>query len=220
MAMTFDSNDPRMMMGRAAPRMLSPLIFESGQHGERAYDIFSYLLKQRIIFIGEPIDAWVSNVVAAQLVHLDNEDSSKPIEIYINSPGGIVTDMFAIYDAMQYIKTPVYTLCVGMAMSAAAVLLLSGAKGYRRALPHAEIMLHQPSGGFWGNSINFERHSDAITRNRKDINKLISRHTGKTEAAVEEELKFDRFMSAKDALAWGVIDRIQEKRTELSSVAR
>lgn len=198
----------------APPRMLSPLVFEPGQHGERAYDIFSYLLKQRIIFIGEPIDAFMANVVVAQLVHLDNE-SGVPIEIYINSPGGCVTDMFAIYDAIQYIKAPVYTLCIGTAMSAAAVLLLAGSKGCRRALPHAKIMLHQPSGGYIGDSENFKRHSNFMLGLRSEINKLISKHTGKSEADVEKQLEFDNFMSAKEALAWGIIDKIQDVRSEI-----
>ena len=194
-------------------RMMTPVIFESGAHGERAYDIFSKLMKERIIFIGEPIDSFVANSVCAQLIYLDGSaDADTPIHVYINSPGGYVTDTLAIYDTMQYVRCPVHTLCIGQAMSGAALLLLSGNKGNRRALPHAEIMLHQPSGGVGGKVTDIERHTRRMLDQKAECNSIISKHTGMTVEDAGRLLEWDWFLTAGEAIEKGIIDSIISKR--------
>jgi ATP-dependent Clp protease protease subunit len=186
----------------------SPVVFEEGPRGERAYDIFSRLVKERIIWLGGPIVPDVADMIVAQLVFLDRTDSSKPIDLYINSPGGHVTAGLAIYDAMQFVRCPVYTLCVGEAASMGAVLLLSGHRGERAALPNSRIMLHQPSGGYWGTQTDVEIQAEELRRLKGILNGIISEHTGRDLDAVHRALERDMFMSAKEAKDWGVIDKI------------
>jgi len=186
-------------------RALTPLIFESGQHGERAYDVFSKLMTQRIIFLGEVITPDVANIVCAQLNFLDD---GSPIDLYINSPGGYVTAGMAIYDTMNYIESPVRTLCIGQAASMAAILLLSGSKGMRRALPNAEIMLHQPWGDASGKTTDIERAAKHMIESKKRLNRIVSKHTGMKEIKVTEMLEWDWHMTPAEARENGVIDDV------------
>lgn len=192
-------------------RSVSPLIFESGAHGERAYDVFSKLMTQRVIFLGEGIDDDVANIICAQLNFLD-DGTDQPINLYINSPGGLVTGLFAIYDTMQYINTPVHTLCIGQACSAAAVLLLAGAPGHRRSLPNSTIMLHQPSAGTIGKVTDIERSADHFKSNKKLINKIVAKHTGMSDKDVSDLMEWDSYYTATDAKKRGIIDEIITKR--------
>lgn len=190
---------------------LVPMVLEKGQFGERSYDIYSRLLKDRIIFIGGPIDDGVANLVMAQLLFLDSEDSKKDISIYINSPGGVVTAGLAIYDTMQYIKSPVATICIGQAASAAAVLLGAGEKGKRFALPNARIMIHQVMGGAEGQATDVEIQTKEIVRIKNKINDILAKHTGKTISAVEKDSDRDFYMSADEAKKYGLIDEVIKK---------
>ncbi|MCL6548355.1 MAG: ATP-dependent Clp endopeptidase proteolytic subunit ClpP [Alicyclobacillus sp.] len=187
---------------------LIPYVVEQTNRGERSYDIYSRLLKDRIIFLGMPIDDTVANVVVAQLLFLAAEDPDKDIQMYINSPGGSVTAGLAIYDTMQHIKPAVSTMCVGMAASMAAVLLAGGAKGKRYALPNSEVMIHQPLGGVRGQATDIQIHAEHIIRTRRRLNEILSRHTGQPLARVEEDTDRDRFMSAEEAKAYGLIDEV------------
>ncbi len=187
---------------------LVPMVVEKSPMGERAYDIYSRLLKDRIIFIGGPIDDEVANIVMAQLLFLDSEDQKKDISLYINSPGGVVTAGMAIYDTMQYVKSDVSTICIGQAASAAAVLLASGAKGKRYALPNARVMIHQVMGGSEGQATDIEIQTKEILRVKKSINEILSKHTGQEIGKIEKDSDRDFFMSASEAQKYGLIDKV------------
>lgn len=191
-----------------------PFVIEQTGRGERAYDIYSRLLKERIIFIGTPIDDTVANLVMAQLLFLEAEDATKEIFLYINSPGGIVSSGLAIYDTMQYIKPVVSTICIGMAASMAALLLAAGAKGKRYALPHSRIMIHQPEGAFQGQASDIEIHAREVLKIREILNKLFARHTGKTEEKIAKDTDRNYFMSAAEAKDYGLIDEVIVSRKE------
>lgn len=187
---------------------LIPTVIEKTTMGERAYDIYSRLLKDRIIMLGSAIDDDVANVIVAQLLFLESQDKTKDIKLYINSPGGSVTAGLAIYDAMQYVKPDVSTICVGMAASMGAVLLAGGAKGKRFALPNAEIMIHQVLGGFQGQATDIKIHAERILKIRESLNKILAKHTGQPLKKVGEDTERDNFMEAHDALKYGLIDKV------------
>ena len=187
---------------------LIPTVIEKSTHGERAYDIYSRLLKDRIIFLGEPISDHVANIVIAQFLFLDAENKDKDIKFYVNTPGGSVTAGLAIYDTMQYIKSDVSTICVGLAASMGAVLLAAGAKGKRLALPNAEILIHQVMGGFEGQASDIKIRSEHILRIKDKLNKILSDHIGQPIAKIEKDTDRDRFMSPDEAKKYGIIDKI------------
>lgn len=195
-----------------------PMVVEQSGRGERAYDIYSRLLKDRIIFLGGPIDDNVANVVIAQLLFLESEDPDKDIHLYINSPGGVVTAGLAIYDTMQYIKPDVSTICIGQAASMGSVLLAAGAKGKRYALPYSRIMIHQPLGGAQGQSTDIQIQAREILRIRKTLNEILSRHTGQSVKKLTEDTERDNFMSALEAKKYGLIDEViirpQEEKSD------
>ena len=191
---------------------LVPIVVEQTGRGERSYDIYSRLLKDRIIFIGSPIEDTMANLVIAQLLFLESEDPDKDIFLYINSPGGVVTAGLAIYDTMQYIKCPVSTICTGQAASMGAVLLAAGEKGKRIALPNARIMIHQPSGGAQGQASDVKILADEILRTRKTLNDILVRHTGQPYERIEKDTDRDFFMSGADATSYGIVDKVIEKR--------
>jgi len=190
---------------------LVPMVVEQTARGERAYDIFSRLLKERIIFIGTPIDDDVSNLVIAQLLFLEKEDPDKDVEFYINSPGGLVTAGLAIYDTMQIVKPNIATICVGQAASMAAILLAGGTKGKRYSLPNARMMIHQGSAGFQGTPADIDIHAKEILRYRALLNDILAKHTGQPTQRIETDTDRDFFMSAKEALEYGLIDEILER---------
>ena len=185
-----------------------PVVVEQSSRGERAYDIYSRLLKERIIFLGGPIDDSVANVVVAQMLFLESEDPDKDIHLYINSPGGVVTAGLAIYDTMQYIKPDVSTICIGQAASMGSLLLTAGAAGKRYALPHARIMIHQPLGGAQGQSTDIQIQAKEILRLREVGNEILSRHTGQDAEKVNVDTERDNFMSAEEAKSYGLIDEV------------
>lgn len=187
---------------------LVPMVVEKSPMGERAYDIYSRLLKDRIIFLGGPIDDEVANIVMAQLLFLESEDAKKDISIYINSPGGVVTAGMAIYDTIQYIKPDVATICIGQAASAAAVLLTAGAKGKRFALPNARVMIHQIMGGAEGQATDVEIQTKEMLRIKKMINEILAKHTSQTLAKIEKDSDRDFYMSADEAKKYGLIDKV------------
>jgi len=191
---------------------LVPIVIEQTPRGERAYDIYSRLLKERIVFIGTPIDDQVANLVIAQMLFLESEDPDKEIFLYLNSPGGLVTAGLAIYDTMQYIKPPVCTLCMGQAASMAAVLLAAGAKGKRYALPHSRVMLHQPMGGFEGPASDVDIHAREILRLREEINRILAHHTGQPLERIARDTERDFFMSGEQAREYGIVDEVIVKR--------
>lgn len=195
-----------------------PMVVEQSGRGERAYDIYSRLLKDRIIFLGGPIDDNVANVVIAQLLFLEFEDPDKDIHLYINSPGGVVTAGLAIYDTMQYIKPDVSTICIGQAASMGSVLLAAGAKGKRYALPYSRIMIHQPLGGAQGQSTDIQIQAREILRIRETLNEILSRHTGQSVKKLTEDTERDNFMSALEAKKYGLIDEViirpQEEKSD------
>jgi len=198
---------------------LVPTVVEQTSRGERAFDIYSRLLKERIIFLGTPIDDTVANLIMAQLLHLEGEDPEKDISLYINSPGGAITSLMAIYDSMSFIKPDVATYCMGQAASAAAVLLAAGAAGKRFALPHARIMLHQPHiGGLEGQATDIEIHAKEIIRVKEEMNEILALHTGQDLAKIKTDTDRDFWMTAEEALKYGVVDRVLEGR-ELKAVA-
>ena len=190
------------------PEALIPMVIETTNRGERAFDIYSRLLKDRIIFIGTPIDDQVANVVMAQLLFLASEDPDKDINIYINSPGGVVTAGLAIYDTMRYVSPRVSTVCMGLAASMATVLLAGGTKGMRFALPNTRILIHQPSGGFQGQATDIQIHAQEILRIRKTLNDILAEHTGQPIEKIERDTERDFFMSAEEAKGYGIIDDI------------
>ena len=185
-----------------------PMVVENSSRGERAYDIYSRLLKERIIFLGGPIDDSVANVVVAQLLFLESEDPDKDIHLYINSPGGVVTAGLAIYDTMQYIKPDVSTICIGQAASMGSILLTAGAAGKRCALPHARIMIHQPLGGAQGQSTDIQIQAKEILRLREVGNNILAHHTGQDPEKINVDTERDNFMSAEEAKAYGLIDEV------------
>ncbi len=197
-----------MQAGFIPPSMntLVPMVVEQTNRGERAYDIYSRLLKDRIIFLGTAVDDYVANLVIAQMLFLYAEDPDKDISLYINSPGGSITAGMAIYDTMQYIRADVSTICVGLAASMGAFLLASGAKGKRFALPNAEIMIHQPSGGAQGQATDIEIHAKRIIHIKEKLNKILADNTGQTIERIKEDTERDRFMDADEAKAYGLID--------------
>ena len=191
---------------------LVPMVVEQTNRGERAYDIFSRLLKDRIIFIGQPIDDIVASLVVAQLLFLEAEDPEKDIFIYINSPGGIVTSGLGIYDTMQYIKPDVSTICIGQAASMGSFLLAAGTKGKRIALPHARIMIHQPAGGFQGQASDIHIQAQEILRIKDMLNEILAKHTGKDKKTIEKDADRDNFMSPEEARKYGIIDHVMAKK--------
>ena len=195
--------------GTSSPKnWLIPTVIEKTSMGERAYDIYSRLLKDRIIMLGSAIDDEVANVVVAQLLFLESQDRTKDIKLYINSPGGSVTAGLAIYDAMQYVKADVITICVGMAASMGSVLLAGGAPGKRFALPNSEIMIHQVLGGMQGQASDIKIHAERILKTRDQLNKILAKHTKQPIKKIELDTERDNFMDAKDALAYGLVDKV------------
>ncbi len=193
---------------------LVPTVIEQTSRGERAYDIFSRLLKERIIFITGAIDDATASLVSAQLLFLESESPKKDIQIYINSPGGYVTAGMAIYDTMQYIRCPISTVCIGQAASMGSLLLAAGEAGKRIALPNARIMVHQPSGGYRGVATDIERHAEEILDLKKRLNDIYVVHTGQKYDAIEKKLDRDNFMSAQEAVEFGIIDQVYDRRAE------
>jgi ATP-dependent Clp protease protease subunit len=191
---------------------LVPMVVEQTSRGERAFDIFSRLLKERIIFLNGPVEDGMSALICAQLLFLESENPKKEIAMYINSPGGVVTSGLAIYDTMQYIRSPVSTVCMGMAASMGSFLLMAGEKGSRIALPNARIMVHQPSGGFSGQASDIERHAQDIIKTKRRLNEIYAKHTGQPIEEVERVLDRDHFMTADEARDWGLIDHVYESR--------
>ncbi|RBO99113.1 ATP-dependent Clp protease proteolytic subunit ClpP [Pseudochrobactrum asaccharolyticum] len=191
---------------------LVPMVVEQTARGERAYDIFSRLLKERVIFVNGPVEDGMAMLICAQLLFLEAENPNKPIEMYINSPGGVVTSGMAIYDTMQFIKPPVSTLCMGQAASMGSLLLTAGATGQRLALPNARIMVHQPSGGFQGQASDIERHAQDIIKMKRRLNEIYVKHTGRDYDTIERTLDRDHFMTAQEALEFGLIDKVIESR--------
>lgn len=187
---------------------LVPMVIEQTHRGERAYDIYSRLLKDRIVFIGSPINDDLANLIIAQLLFLESEDPDKDIHLYINSPGGVVTAGLAIYDTIQYIRPDVSTLCMGQAASMSAVLLAAGAKGKRFALPHARVMIHQPMGGFQGQATDIAIHAKEILRMREELNKILARHTGRDLTKIQSDTDRDFFMNCEEAKDYGVVDEV------------
>lgn len=198
---------------------LVPMVVEQTNRGERSYDIFSRLLKERIIFLTGPVEDQMASLVCAQLLFLEAENPKKEIALYINSPGGVVTAGMAIYDTMQFIRPAVSTLCVGQAASMGSLLLAAGEKGMRFATPNARIMVHQPSGGFQGQASDIERHARDIIKMKRRLNEVYVKHTGRTLEEVEKTLDRDHFMDADEAKEWGVIDKILTSRQEMEGAA-
>ena len=198
---------------------LVPIVVEQTARGERSYDIYSRLLKDRIVFIVGPIDDYMANVVVAQLLFLESENPDKEISLYINSPGGIVTAGLSIYDTMQFIKPDVSTMCLGQAASMGSLLLAGGTKGKRYCLPHSRIMIHQPSGGFQGQATDIDIHAREILKIRERLNQIMAKHTGQAVERVERDMERDNFMDADAALAYGLVDKVLAKRTEAAPKA-
>jgi ATP-dependent Clp protease protease subunit len=201
---------------------LVPVVVEQTSRGERSFDIYSRLLKERIVFLGTPIDDNVGNLIMAQLLHLESEDPDKDINLYINSPGGDITALFAIYDTMQYVKCDVSTTVMGQAASAAAVLLLAGAKGKRFALPHSRVLLHQPHGGAQGQAVDIEIQAREIIRYRQLLDQLIAQHTGQPLEKVGKDTDRDYILTAQEAVEYGVVDEVittRKMKPELAAAA-
>jgi ATP-dependent Clp protease, protease subunit len=192
--------------------MTTTIVIEQTARGERAYDIWSRLLKDRIVFIGSPINDMVANLIVAQLLYLEAEDAEKDITIYMNSPGGSVTAGLAIYDAMQYVRPDIVTVCVGQCASMAAVLLAAGANGKRNILPHSRVMIHQPHGGAGGTSKDIEIQAREILKLRRVLNEILASHTGRTMDEIERDTDRDKFLSAQEAIAYGLADKIIERK--------
>jgi ATP-dependent Clp protease protease subunit len=197
---------------------LVPMVVEQTNRGERAYDIFSRLLKERVIFVTGPVEDHMATLVTAQLLFLEAENPKKEIAMYINSPGGVVTSGLAIYDTIQFIKPAVSTLCIGMAASMGSLLLCAGEPGMRFALPNARIMVHQPSGGFQGTASDIERHAEDIIKMKRRLNDIYVKHTGQDLATVERTLDRDHFMSSEEAMKFGLIDKVLTSRDALDGI--
>lgn len=196
---------------------LVPIVVEQSARGERSYDIYSRLLKERVVFLVGPVDDYVANVIVAQLLFLESENPDKDISFYINSPGGSVTAGLAIYDTMQFIKSDVSTMCIGQAASMGALLLTGGAKGKRYCLPHSRMMIHQPLGGVQGQATDIEIHAKEILNVRAKLNKIMSHHTGQSLDKIESDTDRDNFMSGEDSVAYGLIDKVLLTRTGVPS---
>ncbi|HLM10144.1 MAG TPA: ATP-dependent Clp protease proteolytic subunit [Thermoleophilaceae bacterium] len=196
-----------MQVGRVTSQLI-PMVVEQTGRGERSFDIYSRLLNERIVFIGRPIDDEIANLVVAQLVHLESDDPEKDVSVYVNSPGGSLHAGLAIYDTMQYIRPDVQTLCYGMAMSAGSLILAGGAPGKRLSLPNARILIHQPSSGFQGQSSDIEIHAREVLELRRLTEEIYARHCGKTAEQVHEDMERDRFFGAREAVDYGLVDRI------------
>lgn len=192
--------------------MLVPIVVEQTSRGERSYDIYSRLLKERIIFLGTAVDDYVANLIIAQLLFLESEEPDKDINFYINSPGGVVTSGLAIYDTMQYIKPDVQTICIGQAASMGALLLCAGTNGKRYALPHSRILIHQPMGGFQGQATDIEIHAREILRMRSELNHILVMHTGQPLERIESDTERDYFMGGTEAREYGIIDHVISRR--------
>ena len=195
-----------------------PYVIEQTGRGERSYDIYSRLLKERIVFLGTEVNSAIANLIVAQLLFLESEDADKDIFLYINSPGGDVYAGMAIYDTMQYIKPKLVTVCVGLAASMGAVLLAGGAKGKRLALPHSRVMIHQPLGGFRGQASDIAIHAAEIQRVKSEINTVLAHHTGKNITQIEKDCDRDNYMTSAEAMAYGLIDQVYENRRETKEV--
>ncbi len=193
---------------------LVPMVVEQTSRGERAYDIYSRLLKERLVFVVGPIDDYMANLVVAQLLFLESENPDKDINLYINSPGGVITAGLAIYDTMQFVRCDVSTMCIGQAASAASLLLMAGAKGKRYALPNSRVMIHQPSGGAQGQATDIEIQAREILYLRSRLNQIYVMHTGQPLEQIERDMERDRFMSGEDAKAYGLIDAVLDRRIE------
>ncbi len=191
---------------------LVPIVIDETSRGEHAYDIYSRLLKERIIFLTGPLDDTVASLISAQLLYLESENPAKDIAFYINSPGGVVTSGLAIYDTMQYIRPDISTVCIGQAASAGSLLLMAGAKDKRYSLPNSKIMVHQPSGGFEGQATDIEIHAREILNTRGRLNEIYAKHTGQTLGVIEETMERDRFMTPEEAKEFGLIDHVVERR--------
>ncbi|XOF33578.1 MAG: ATP-dependent Clp endopeptidase proteolytic subunit ClpP [Candidatus Electrothrix sp. YB6] len=198
---------------------LVPMVVEQSPRGERAFDIYSRLLKERIVFLGTPVSDDMASLIVAQLLFLEADDPEKDITLYINSPGGVVTAGMAIYDTMQYINCDVATLCMGQAASMGAFLLAAGAEGKRFALPNSRIMIHQPLGGFQGQATDIDIHAREILRMRSDLNRLLAKHTGKPVETIEQDTERDNFMGAEEAVKYGLIDKVLERREDAKEEA-
>ncbi|MBU6407737.1 MAG: ATP-dependent Clp protease proteolytic subunit [Alphaproteobacteria bacterium] len=196
---------------------LVPMVIEQTSRGERAFDIFSRLLKERIIFVTGPIEDGLASLVTAQLLFLESENPKREISMYINSPGGYVTSGLAIYDTMQYVRSPVSTVCIGQAASMGSLLLTAGEKGMRVCLPNARVMVHQPSGGFRGQASDIERHAEDILATKRRLNQIYVKHTGQPYETIERTLDRDHFMTAEEAQAYGLVDRVFERREGVDS---
>lgn len=196
--------------------MLIPMVIEQSSRGERAYDIYSRLLKDRIVFLGSPMNDEIANLIIAQLLFLESEDPEKDINFYINSPGGVVTSGLAVYDTMQYVKPDIATVCIGQAASMGALLLAAGAAGKRYSLPNARIMIHQPMGGFQGQASDVEIHAREMLRMKQDLNRILSFHSGKPIEQVQQDTDRDYFMSGQEACDYGIVDQVIARRDDIS----
>ncbi len=207
-----DNNSSNNVLNAAQSLSLVPMVIEQTPRGERSYDIYSRLLKERVIFIVGQVEDHMANLVVAQLLFLESENPDKDISIYINSPGGVVTAGLAIYDTMQFIKPDVSTLCIGQAASMGAVLLAAGTKGKRFSLPHSRVMMHQPSGGFQGQASDIEIHAKEILKTRAQLNQILANHTGQSMEAIGKDTERDNFMDAGEAVKYGVVDEVLNSR--------
>ena len=197
---------------------LVPMVVEQTARGERAYDIYSRLLKERVVFIVGPVEDHMANLVMAQLLYLESENPNKDIHLYINSPGGAVTSGLAIYDTMQFINCDISTICVGQAASMGALLLAGGTKDKRAVLPHSRVMVHQPSAGFQGQATDISIHANEVLELKRRLNTIFSKHTGQSVEQIEEDLERDRFLSAEAAVEYGIVDTVLQTRTEMKTV--
>lgn len=199
---------------------LVPMVVEQTARGERAYDIYSRLLKERLVFIVGPVEDQMANLIVAQLLYLESENPDKDIQLYINSPGGTVTSGLSIYDTMQFVNCDVSTICIGQAASMGALLLAGGTGGKRYALPHSRIMVHQPSAGFQGQATDIDIHAKETMELKRRLNEIMSRHTGQSIDKIEKDLDRDRFMSGEEAVTYGLIDHVLEQRTEMAAARK
>jgi ATP-dependent Clp protease protease subunit len=199
---------------------LVPMVVEQTARGERAYDIYSRLLKERLIFIVGPVEDQMANLIVAQLLYLESENPDKDIQLYINSPGGSVTAGLSIYDTMQFVSCDISTICIGQASSMGALLLAGGAHDKRYALPHSRIMVHQPSAGFQGQATDIEIHAKEVLELKRRLNEIMARHTGQTVKQIEADLERDNFMGGEDAVKYGLIDTLLESRTEMPAIEK
>jgi ATP-dependent Clp protease, protease subunit len=205
------SKEDTMQIGRAQSSLV-PMVLEQTSRGERSFDIYSRLLNERIVFIGQPIDDDIANLVVAQLIHLESDDPDKDISVYVNSPGGSLHAGLAIYDAIQYVRPDVSTLCYGIAMSAGSLILTGGTKGKRYTLPNSRMLIHQPSSGFQGQSTDIEIHAKEVLELRRLLDEIYSKHTGQSPEQVHDDMERDRFFSGQQAVDYGLVDRIISQR--------